>query len=35
MELEETVDGWFCLTAEARKQMRQAKRDYEMGYVDD
>ena len=35
MELEETVDGWFCLTDEERKHLRQAKRDHEMGYVDD
>lgn len=34
MELEDTVDGWYCLTEEERAQLRRAKRDKEMGYDD-
>lgn len=33
-ELEETIDGWFCLTEEERAALRRAKRDKEMGYDD-
>ncbi|KAJ3557139.1 hypothetical protein NM688_g1631 [Phlebia brevispora] len=34
MELEDTVEGWYCLTEEERTQLRRAKRDAEMGYED-
>ncbi|THH13967.1 hypothetical protein EW146_g6318 [Bondarzewia mesenterica] len=35
MELEDSVDGWWSLTDEERKAWRKAKRDKEMGYIDD
>lgn len=34
LELEETVDGWYCLPEEERAVLRRAKRDAEMGFDD-
>lgn len=34
MELEETVDGWYCLPEEERAALRKAKRNAEMGFED-
>jgi len=34
MELEESIDGWYCLPEEERAALRRAKRDAEMGYAD-
>lgn len=34
MELEESIDGWFCLTDEERSQHRHAKWNAERGYED-
>ncbi len=34
MELEDTVDGWYCLPEEERAALRRAKRDKEMGFDD-
>lgn len=34
MELEESVDGWYCLPEEERAALRRAKRDREMGFED-
>ena len=35
LELEDTVEGWWALSDEERKAWRKAKRDKEMGYLDD
>ncbi|KAI0951181.1 hypothetical protein AcW1_008293 [Taiwanofungus camphoratus] len=34
MELEESVEGWYCLPEEERAALRRAKRDMEMGFED-
>ncbi|CCM04247.1 uncharacterized protein FIBRA_06414 [Fibroporia radiculosa] len=34
MELEESVEGWYCLSEEERAALRRAKRDAEMGFED-
>ena len=34
LELEDEIDGWFCLPEEERVQLRRAKRDHELGYDD-
>ncbi|KAI0039373.1 hypothetical protein FA95DRAFT_1599862 [Auriscalpium vulgare] len=34
MELEESVEGWYALTDEERKEWRRAKRDKELGVED-
>lgn len=34
MELEESVDGWYCLPEDERAALRRAKRDREMGFDD-
>ncbi|KIP04404.1 hypothetical protein PHLGIDRAFT_196025 [Phlebiopsis gigantea 11061_1 CR5-6] len=34
MELEDTVEGWYCLPEEERAALRRAKRDAEMGFDD-
>ncbi|KAL6302362.1 hypothetical protein BKA93DRAFT_736836 [Sparassis latifolia] len=34
MELEESVEGWYCLSEEERATLRRAKRDMEMGVED-
>lgn len=34
MELEDSIDGWFCLPEEERAALRRAKRNTEMGFED-
>lgn len=34
MELEDTVDGWYCLSEEERAALRRAKRNAELGFDD-
>ncbi|KZT73616.1 hypothetical protein DAEQUDRAFT_754440 [Daedalea quercina L-15889] len=34
MELEESVEGWYCMSEEERAALRRAKRDAEMGFED-
>lgn len=34
MELEDSIDGWYCLPEEERAVLRRAKRDKEMGFDD-
>lgn len=34
MELEESVEGWYCMPEEERATLRRAKRDAEMGFED-
>ncbi|KAL4248000.1 hypothetical protein ABKN59_002357 [Abortiporus biennis] len=34
MELEETIDGWYCMSEEERASLRRAKRDKEFGLED-
>ena len=34
MELEDTVEGWYCMPEEERAALRRAKRDAEMGFDD-
>ncbi|KAK7690762.1 hypothetical protein QCA50_005861 [Cerrena zonata] len=34
MELEDSVEGWYCMTEEERAGLRRAKRDAEMGFDD-
>lgn len=34
MELEDSVEGWYCMTEEERAALRRAKRDSEMGFDD-
>ena len=33
-ELEESIEGWFCLPEDERAALRRAKRDRELGYED-
>ena len=33
-ELEDSVEGWYCLSEEERAALRRAKRNAEMGYED-
>ncbi|KAH8100055.1 hypothetical protein BXZ70DRAFT_940058 [Cristinia sonorae] len=33
-ELEDTVEGWYCLPEEERAVLRRAKRDAELGFDD-
>ena len=34
LELEDSVEGWFCLSEEERAALRRAKRDAAMGFDD-
>lgn len=34
MELEDSVEGWYCMSEEERAMLRRGKRDREMGFED-